>query len=281
MSRWALLLLGLLAWLPAGAELAVPNLAARVTDLSGTLDAAQLAGLEARLAAFEQRKGAQLTVLIVPDTQPETIEQYAIRVADAWQLGRRGVDDGVLLLVATQSRQLRIEVGYGLEGVLPDAIARRIIDETIVPHFRTGDYHAGIKAGVGQLMAVIDGESLPAPHADDGGLISELISAVPLLLIFPLGFGATFKRGLGQLPGSAAIGALVGVLAWLVVGTLALALVAGMVAFLLTLLSRTTPGGWSSSGRAGTGGSRGSRSGGGGFRGGGGSFGGGGASGRW
>src|SRR5574340_907947 len=129
----------------AVADVAVPPLKSRVTDLTGTLSANEAVQLEQKLAAFEEKKGSQIAVLIVPTTQPETIEQYAIRVAEAWKLGRKGVDDGVLLLIAKNDRTLRIEVGYGLEGVLPDAIAKRIIDELIVPAFRQGDFAAGLR----------------------------------------------------------------------------------------------------------------------------------------
>ncbi|HET6492660.1 MAG TPA: TPM domain-containing protein, partial [Burkholderiales bacterium] len=128
------LLLGALCSWPLHAEVAIPPLTARVTDLTGTLSAAQRTALEERLAAFEAKKGSQVAVLLVPTTQPETIEQYAIRVAEQWKLGRKGVDDGVLLLVAMQDRTVRIEVGYGLEGALPDATAKRIVEEYIVPH---------------------------------------------------------------------------------------------------------------------------------------------------
>src|SRR5690606_4593129 len=150
---------------PAGAQelQPLPPLAARVTDLTGTLTAGQQAELEQKLAAFEQRKGAQVAVLLVDSTRPESIEAYSIRVAEAWKLGREGVDDGALLLVALQDRTLRIEVGYGLEGVLPDAIARRIIEETIKPLFRQRDIHGGINAGVERIMQVVDGEPLPPP----------------------------------------------------------------------------------------------------------------------
>src|SRR5512132_2715893 len=124
----------------AVADVAVPPLKARVTDLTGTLSANEAAQLEERLAAFEAKKGSQIAVLVVPTTQPETIEQYGIRAGEAWKLGRKGVND----------RAVRIEVGYGLEGVLPDAVAKRIIDEEIVPRFRSGDFYGGIEAGVGR-----------------------------------------------------------------------------------------------------------------------------------
>ena len=141
---------------PSGATaVAIPPLKTRVTDITGTLTDGQLAGLEAKLWDFEKRKGSQVAVLIVPTTQPEAIEQYSIRVFDQWKLGRKGVDDGILLLVAKDDRKLRIEVGRDLEGVIPDAIAKRIIVEAIAPRFREGDFYGGTTAGVDRIMRSI------------------------------------------------------------------------------------------------------------------------------
>jgi hypothetical protein len=151
MSSWLLSLL--LLWAMAGAEQPVPALSKRLTDLTHTLAAGQQEALETRLAAFEREKGAQITVLIVETTEPEAIEQYGIRVADAWKIGRKGVDDGAILIVAKNDRKLRIEVGYGLEGALPDAIANQIIEEIIVPKFRQGDFYGGISAGLESIKA--------------------------------------------------------------------------------------------------------------------------------
>jgi len=274
----------LLACAAARADVAVPPLTARVTDLTGTLAPAQAAALESRLADFEARKGAQLAVLLVPTTAPETIEQYALRVAEAWRLGRKGVDDGALLLVATDDRTLRIEVGYGLEGALPDATARRIVDEVIVPYFRRGDFPGGIDAGVTRMMAVIDGEPLPAPAARPSADGPEgLLPLLPVLLVFTVTFGAALKRALGQLPGALATAGLAGFVAWLALGVVAVALFAAFAAFVITLGSRTGPGRWASHRRGGGwgGGGFSGGGGGGGFSGGGGGFGGGGASGRW
>ncbi len=282
----SLLLLGLL-WTAgvALAQLAVPALHARVTDLTGTLDVAQTAALEQKLAAFEARKGAQIAVLLVPTTRPETIEQYGIRVAEAWKLGRKGVDDGVLLLVARDDRELRIDVGYGLEGALPDATTHRIIDEVITPSFRTGDFYGGIDAGVTRILAVIDGEPLPEVQAgrQQPGGFDALLQFLPILFFFTVMFGTALKRLLGQLPGALATGLMAGGIAWLFIGAAAFALLAALLAFFLTLLSRAAPGGWVSPGRGGLpgGGGFGGGRGGGSFGGGGGSFGGGGSSGRW
>jgi uncharacterized protein len=281
-SRGLLFALLLLGAVPLLALVEVPALTARVTDLTGTLSAGDQAALEQELAAFESRKGAQLAVLMVPTTQPETIEQYGLRVAEQWQLGRADVDDGALLLVAKDDRALRIEVGYGLEGALNDATANRIIDEVIAPRFRAGDFAGGVRAGVARMMAVIDGEPLPPPTAarrGPGGL-DDILPLLPVLLIFTVTFGATLKRALGQLPGSLVTGGLAALVVWWLVSLAAVATVAGIVAFLLTLMSRAGPGRWVSRG-PGWGGGFGGGGGGGGFRGGGGGFGGGGASGRW
>jgi uncharacterized protein len=161
----------------------VPPFEAHVTDLTGTLTAGQQAELDQKLAAFEQRKGSQVALLIVATTAPEAIEQYSIRVAAAWKLGRAKPDDGVLLLVALQDRALRIEVGYGLEGALPDAIARRIVDDTIKPLFRQGNVYAGVDAGLQQIMSVVDGEALPPPDRNWHGPADGLMGMLPCILV--------------------------------------------------------------------------------------------------
>ena len=143
------------------AQVQVPPLQGRITDLTHTLSAEQAATLEQKLQAFEAKKGSQIAVLIVPTTEPEDIAAFGIRVAEAWKLGRKGVDDGAILIVAKDDHRMRIEVGYGLEGVMPDAIARRIVANTMAPHFKQGDYYGGIDAGVDQMIRIIDGEPLP------------------------------------------------------------------------------------------------------------------------
>jgi uncharacterized protein len=272
-------LLLLLAFTAAAADVAVPPVA-RVTDQTSTLDAQQRTALDGKLAAFEKAKGSQIAVLIVPTTEPETIEQYSIRVTDAWKLGRKGVDDGILILVARNDRTIRIEVGYGLEGAVPDAIANRIVDETIVPRFKAGDYYGGLDAGITQLIGVIDGEALPPPPRASAAHGGDRVGAVMPLLFFAL-FGAQFlRRVLGSGLGSVAAGVAVFAIAWLVSGVLLIALFFGVVALLLTLLGIVPLGGFG--GGFGGGGWRGGGfGGGGGFSGGGGGFGGGGASGRW
>lgn len=286
MRAWAHLLL-LLLLLPSGAaraEVAVPPLAARVTDLTATLTAAQKQEIAAKLAAFESKKGAQIAVLIVPTTQPEAIEQYAIRVAEAWKLGRKDVDDGALLLVAKDDRALRIEVGYGLEGTLNDATASRIVAETIAPEFRRGDFYGGIAAGVSQMIAVIEGETLPAPRergatsASFGNLESLLMIGFMLVVVA----GGMLRALLGRLPAAALIGFASAFLAWLIIAPLLVAVAVGMIAFFFTLAGGSrSHHGIGRPGGGGFGGGWGGGLGGGGFSGGGGGFGGGGASGRW
>jgi uncharacterized protein len=163
-----LVLLALLA-IPgaSGADVSIPPVA-RVTDLTGTLSTEQQRTLSGRLADFEHEKGSQLAVLVVPSTKPETIEQYGIRVGEAWKLGRKGVDDGVILIVAKNDHRLRIEVGYGLEGAIPDAVAMRIIDEAITPAFKAGDFYAGINAGVDRIMRAARSEGAGSSGPQDG-----------------------------------------------------------------------------------------------------------------
>ncbi|MDD5181028.1 MAG: TPM domain-containing protein [Gallionellaceae bacterium] len=281
MRRWLFLfLLCLLPFVAEADEVAVPKLAARVTDLTATLTATQQAALESRLRAFEAQKGSQVAVLIVPTTRPEAIEQYAIRVVEQWKLGRKKVDDGVLLLVAKDDRKLRIEVGYGLEGVLPDVIARRIIAEDIAPHFKQGDFYGGIEAGVNRILAVIQGEALPAPPAAQrqasGG--ASLESYFPFLLFGALAGAAILRRMLGTFPGALANGGLVGLAVFLLGGGMIFTLLLGVMAFVFALGGGR---GWGGGFSGGGGGFGGGISDGGGFSGGGGDFGGGGASGDW
>ena len=281
-----LVLAFLLCWAAiAVADVAVPQLTARVTDQTGTLSAAEISSLDQKLAAFEARKGSQIAVLIVPTTQPEDIAQYSIRVVEQWKLGRKNVDDGVLLLVAKDDRRLRIEVGYGLEGVLPDVTANRIINEIITPKFKQGDFDGGIDAGVDRIIKVIDGEPLPAPKPRNNvnqGSWDEIGQAFPVFLILTIVVGGILRQAFGRLPGSLVTGGGVAIVAWLFVGFWAVAIIAGLIAFFFTLVGDAIP---LSGGGGGYGGGRGGSSwgggSGGGFSGGGGSFGGGGASGSW
>ena len=268
------------------AQIPVPPLTGRITDQTGTLSTEQKAALEQTLTAFEARKGSQLAVLMVATTAPEDIEQYALRVAEQWKLGRKKVDDGAILLVAKNDRALRIEVGYGLEGALNDLTSKRIISETILPLFRKQDFHGGISAGVAQIIRVIDGEALPAPSNRPGAASRDVQQGVqqyvPLLFIVALAVGGVLRATLGKVAGSMVTGGVVAVIAWFVVGALSIAAAAGVVALFLTLMG----GGLLGRGLGGFhgGGGRGGHGGGGfggGFGGGGGGFGGGGASGRW
>lgn len=262
------------------AEVAVPPLTQRVTDLTATLDAQQSQALETRLAEFEKNKGAQLAVLIVPTTQPETIDQYSIRVVEAWKLGRKNVDDGALLLVAKNDRTLRIEVGYGLEGVLTDLTSHRIIDEIIVPYFRRGEFYAGIDAGMTAIMNVVQGEPLPAPQSRRAAVTGKYDIESMLFVAFGLVVvvGGMLRALLGRFPAAVLMGGVLGGLAWLLVAPLVVAVLVGLMAFVFVLLggSRHGFGGYHGGGFGGGG-----FGGGGGFSGGGGGFGGGGASGRW
>ena len=260
----------------ASAQVAVPPLAGHVTDLTATLTPAQKESLEQTLAAFEARKGSQLAVLLLPTTAPEGIDQYALRVAEQWKIGRAKVDDGAILVVAKDDRTLRLEVGYGLEGALSDIVSKRIISDTIVPRFKQGDYSGGIDAGVAQIIRVVDGEALPSPASQRTQGPDDLRQMFPFLLIVVLVVGGVLRNTIGKLAGSVVTGALVGVLAWFLLGAVLLAVLAGLVATVVTLLG----GGTVLRGIGGMGGGRGGF-GGGGFRGGGGGFGGGGASGRW
>jgi uncharacterized protein len=267
---------------PARAEVAVPPLKARVTDLTGTLNSQQKAELESRIAAYETRRGSQIAVLMLPTTKPEEIEQYAIRVAEAWKIGRKGVDDGLILVVAKEDRRLRIEVGYGLEGAIPDSVAKRVIEERITPRFRDGDFYGGVRDGVDQLIRLAEGERLPPPaqasHAQSS--TASVFDFIVPAIMFAVIAGAFLKAMLGRVPGSLATGAGLGLIAWLMFG-LGIAAAAALIGFILTFANTGMGrgGGWSSGsgGSWGGGGSGGSSWGGGG----GGGFGGGGSSGRW
>lgn len=274
MSRWIAILLLCLLPVLAQAEVQVPPLKARVTDLTGTLTAEQQAGIESHLAAFEQKKGSQIALLVVPTTQPEAIEQYSIRVVEQWKLGHKGVDDGVLLLVAKNDRTVRIEVGYGLEGALNDATCKRIIDEFIVPKFKQGDFHGGLIAGLDRIISVIDGEPLPAPAPKSVSGVDKLGQYFPVLFFVVMVAGGLLRTLFGDFMGGVLNGGLIGAIVWFMGVGLIFALVLGIIAFIITLGGTGGMGG--GLGRGGGGFSSG-----GGFSGGGGGFGGGGASGRW
>ena len=254
---------------------AVPALTARVTDLTSTLNVEQRASLEARLSAIDAANGAQITVLLLASTQPESIEQFGIRLAEAWKIGHKGADNGVIVIIAKDDRRVRIEVGYGLEGSIPDAIAKRIVAEQMTPHFKQGDYYAGIQATVDALESASKGESLPAaskqrgkrgPSLDFEGYISVLMAAAFV--------GAVLRKLLG-LFGVLVVAGLVGGATLLFGASWFFAVLIGLATFALSFINfggRGIGGGFGGGGFGG---------GGGGFSGGGGGFGGGGASGSW
>lgn len=266
-SGFFLLLCALSAW----AQVAVPELSRRVTDLTATLDAGQVATLEGKLAAFEAQQGSQIAVLIVPTTQPEDIAQFGIRVAEQWKIGREKIDDGVILIVARDDRTLRLEVGYGLEGAIPDAVAKRVIAETITPHFRAGDFYGGIDAGMQQLMRLIEGEQLPPSGAagtggDDGPFVMLIVGGIVAGWLLSLLMSRPAAGGIAAL-GSGAVGAML-------LGFTPLLLFIAVFVFAGVASGFRHGGGWTSGGG-------GFGRGGGSWGGGGGGFGGGGASGSW
>jgi uncharacterized protein len=297
---WPLLLLTAAAF--AQDTVPVPALSSPVTDLTQTLTSEQRAALENRLRSYEAEKGTQIAVLIVPTTQPETIEQYSIRVADQWKIGRQGPDDGVILIVAKNDRAVRIEVGTGLEGAIPDVLASRIISQVIVPRFRAGDFAGGIDEAITRIIALLQGEPLPEPERRSSSARERSNGNwLPVLLMFVF-VGSNILRGIfGRVGGAFATSGIAGVLMWVLTWTLSLSIAAGILAFLFALLTgggggfgggpggfgRRRRGGLGSGwilggGLGGLGGGRGGGGfGGGGWSGGGGGFSGGGASGRW
>jgi uncharacterized protein len=296
----AVLLALFLCWTQAAfADTEVPELKGRVVDLTNTLNASYIETLNQRIHSFEQRKGSQIAILIVPTTQPETIEQYSIRAAEAWKIGRKKIDDGALLVIAKNDHKLRIEVGYGLEGALTDITSRRIIDEVIAPRFKEGDFAGGISEGLTRMIGVIDGEPLPKPkpeasHGPDVEWMNALSASWPFILVGALFIGSAMRAIFGRLLGASAAGGIFAVLGWFIAGSLIAGAIMGVVAFLLVLIvgdsaslgvsprgrrSDDWSSGWSSGGSSGW--SSGSSSSDSDSGGGGGSFGGGGASGSW
>jgi uncharacterized protein len=295
-----LLGLGLAGKAAAQTVLPVPALSAHVVDEVTALTAAQRGALEAQLTEFETTHGTQIAVLLVASTLPEDISSYANRVANAWKIGRKGVGDGLLIVVAKNDRKIRIEVAKALEGAVPDVAAGRVVSESMAPSLRQGDYAGGISAAVKELGARIAEEKLPKPSAGGLGGLGDIGAglgslnplkgfnwmdlAIFLFFAVPIG-GAVVKSILGNKLGSGVVGAGVGLVAFFITASLAIAAIAGVVALVFTLLSSFSAprgrggfggGGWSS----GSGGSWGASGGGGGFSsGGGGDFGGGGASG--
>ena len=282
------------AWESTSEGLApIPKLTARVTDVTGTLSAAEKSGLEAKLADWEQRTTNQLVVLMVPTTRGEPIEGYSLRVAEAWKIGRKGQDNGALFVIAKDDRKMRIEVGYGLEGVLTDVTSRRIIAENVAPLFRQNKFGAGIDAGVDRIIAVVgSGAPLPAQQRPAPSRRTQGFDFETLLILLFVGvpvLGGILSRVFGRVLGSTVGAGVVGAGAWVVAGSIAIGVGAAVIALIIMLLFSAgggigrRGGTWIPTGGWGGGGLGGgfSGGGGGGFSGGGGSFGGGGASGGW
>lgn len=276
----------------------VPKLTARVIDQTGSLTAAERDSLEAKLRAFEQAKGSQIAVLLVPSIGPEAIEDFAGRVTDEWKLGRKGVDDGVLFVVAKQERKMRIHTGRGTQGTLTDALSKRIVAELVAPRFRTGDFAGGIDAGVDAIIKAIEGESLPLPEVTKSARKVDTMSSFSNYLILGLFLipivGMVTRSMFGRGVGAVASSGIAGAAAWFIAGSILFGMVAALIAFLFTLFSGggggaggvtrgTRGGGWGGGWVPSGGGwsSGGGSSSDGGFSGGGGGFDGGGASGDW
>jgi uncharacterized protein len=285
-------LAGAVALLAAGLSFAqqvpVPKLTGHVVDLTGTLAAPARDALDAKLVAFERESGSQVAVLIVPSIGDETIEEFAGRVTDEWKLGRKGVDDGVLFMIAMKERRLRIAPGRGVSGSLTDALSKRIVSDIVAPHFKAGDFAGGVDAGVDAIVKAVKGEALPLPaqrprqsrSSAGGGLTNFLVLGFFLVPIA----GLVLRSIFGRFFGATVTSSLTAVAAWIFFGSVAVVAVAAILAFIFTLVSGTgiartaggfVPGGFGGGGFGGGGG------GGGGFSGGGGSFDGGGASGSW
>lgn len=284
----------LICLLPYGvqAEVAIPPLHQRVTDLTQTLSPPEQQALEQRLMGLEQRSGAQVAILLVPTTQPEDIFSYGMRVVENWKLGKKGKDDGVLILLAKNDRKSQILVGYGLEGNLPDVSAKRILDDQARPYFKNGDFNGGLNVAVSAVALAIEGKVMeasqthaqPHPRAYQHTVTINPRQALAFQIaigIFALGQVLRFM--FGPIKAAAAAG-IVGLPAvGLIMGSIASGLVWGAGLFLLVLVFRFS---WlwllllASNSGGGRGGGY-SGGGGGGFSGGGGGFGGGGSSGSW
>lgn len=302
MGRWRRLLAGVAGLLLLAASafaadptdpVAVPKLSGRVVDLTGTLTAPEREGIAGRLAEFEKARGSQVVVLLVPTIGTESIEEFATRVTDAWKLGRAGVDDGVLFVIAKQERKMRIQSGRGVQGTLTDALSKRIIVERVSPRFRAGDFAGGIGAGVEAIMKAIEGESLPPPAKKSGagktvGVASSFENFLWVAFLVVPVVGMVLRSLLGRFLGAGLTGGVTGLAAAFLFGSLVFGVFAAIVAFIFVLAIGAPRlasrgghgGGWTTGGSWGGGGG-GWSSGDGGFSGGGGGFDGGGASGDW
>lgn len=310
LKRLLFAVLVLLACLGVAAQgvLPVPELTARVIDQTNTLDPIERKGLEEKLAGFEQSKGTQIVILMVPTTHPEDIASYANRVANAWKIGRKDVGDGMVIIVAKDDRQVRIEVAKTLEGAVPDLAAKQVIDDAITPKFRAGDFAGGLQAGVDQLIARINGEPLPAPKpqtTQPHGSPDQGVNwfNVVIFLFFAAPIAARVLAGIfGRKLGGLVTAGGVGFLTLLFTSSLVMAVIAGLFGLLIAFFTGGgggpfgggpfggRRGGWGGpvffpggfgGGRGGGWGGGGGGGGGGFSSGGGGDFGGGGASGNW
>lgn len=259
----------------AGAQdfVAVPALTSHVTDQAGMLDEQQRRTLDQVLTDYETRTGSQIAILLISSTAPEAIEQYGIRVADAWKLGRKGVDDGVILIVAKDNtkalRRLRIEAGRGVQGSLTDAQSKRILEDVIAPHFRQNDYYGGLAAGISALTSLLDRENLPpAEKKEAAGQYDAAWLEVAVLVIMLAVFFTALLLARRRTTGRNKLNSN----EW---GNAAGVIIGSILNEAAHSASRSGRGGF------GGGGFGGGSSGGGGFSGGGGSFDGGGASGDW
>jgi uncharacterized protein len=227
--------------------------------------------MEQTLAAFEAKKGSQIAVLMIPTTQAEAIEQFSIRVADAWKIGRKSIDDGIIFIIAKDDRKMRLEVGYGLEGVIPDAVAKRVIAETITPYFKNNDYPGGINAGINQLIRLIEGEDLPAPQTGTGMPFNE--NAFLVFLVIGAVLGYILSVVLGRVMGGLVAGLGTGLAAVFLFGiSFVIGIFITIMVFFFVGFGHSGRGGYGGFGGGGSGGS---------WGGGGGGFGGGGSSGSW
>lgn len=285
MRRFIITILFLLLPCVASA-LDVPPLRAHVNDYAAILSPATVERLEQALADFERSDSTQIVVLTIPTLEGENLEEYSVKVAEAWRIGQKGVDNGAILLVAKEERKVRIEVGRGLEGKLTDLVSGRIIRGEITPRFKAGDFDGGVVAGVSAIMAVVKGEyTAKTRDLRHGRKSAHPVFTLVIFLAVACIFLGAISRLLGGLAG--AIG--VPLIAFLAFPGLALLLLIGLgiAGFLVGLFLTFLFGGGGRGGGffggpfIGGGFGGGFGGGGGGFSGGGGDFGGGGASGDW
>ena len=227
----------LLAFCATAEDAPIPPLTGRVLDISGALTAGQKRELEASLEAFETRKGSRIAVLITGTTFPEPIESFAIRVAETWKIGRKGVDEGIVVVMAKSDQAMRIEVGYGMEHVVPDAVAKRLVEEEFIPKVREGDVYGGLRAGLDRLMRVIDGEPLPEPkqEAGRGSDLRSIEAYYIVFLVIVIAVAGLLRALFGRVPAATMVGLGTGLLAWLIVAQVIVAALVGIVAFTFTL----------------------------------------------